>query len=60
MIWWFLVFGVFCWWMGVRIGAAFDALEGSITGKQTGAPRAGAGGMGVQTPHVNASSTRAR
>lgn len=28
--------------------------EGSFTGQQTGAPFMGAGGMGVQTPHVSA------
>lgn len=49
MIWWLLAFAALVWWVGVRIGAAIDGLEGHFTDKQ-GAPRAGSG-YGV-TPHV--------
>lgn len=29
MIWWFLAFGAFVWWIGMRLGEAFEGLEGS-------------------------------
>lgn len=28
MIWWLLLFGLVAYWLGVRIGAAFDDLDG--------------------------------
>lgn len=43
MIWWLLIFGAVCWWIGVRIGEAFDNLEGAHVLQDAKRPKATTG-----------------